>query len=43
MYEVIINIRILIQFLEPKPHRGINAITFYYFLSPRYERDLCVM
>ena len=34
MYEAIINIRILLQFLYPKMHRGTNTIMFYYFPSP---------
>ena len=31
MYEAIIITKILMQFLQPKTHRGIKAILFYYF------------
>ena len=34
MYEAIIIIKILMQFLQPKLHRSINAIMIYYFPSP---------
>ena len=34
MYEVIIIIRILMQFLQPKSHTRSNDIMFYYIPSP---------
>ena len=43
MNEAIIITRILLQFLKPKTHRYINAIMIYYFTSPGYESDLCIM
>ena len=33
-HEAIITTKIFMQFLQPKTHRGKNAIMFYYFPSP---------
>ena len=34
MYDDIINIKTLMQLLYPKSKRGINAIIYYFYLSP---------
>ena len=34
MYEASVIIKNLMQFLQPKMHRGRNAIMFFYFPSP---------